>query len=89
MSDAYAHIPIHIRLTERWRIDPEYTPEAYQKHEHLLGLIREVAKWSIKRTIPDMVVKWVGEDPHVRLGPAAMVLQMEPEDLQNLLRRIR
>jgi len=88
MSD-YANIPIHIRLTDRVLIDPDYTPENYRKHEHLLGLVRAAGRWYTRRTVPESVVAWVAEDSWTRLGPAATALQMEPEDLRSLVRRVK
>lgn len=87
MSD-YEHIPIHIRLTDRCRIDPEYTPEAYHKREHLLGLFRSSGRWYTRRTVPEIVTEWVAQDGR-RLGPAAVAIGMETEDLRAVVRRYR
>ena len=88
-DDIFTHIPIHIRLTERHRIDPNYNPEDYHKHERLLGLVRAAGRWYARRTVPECVVKWIGEDAAVRLGPAAVAIKMEAEDLRAIVRRYK
>ena len=89
MTDPYTHIPIHIRLTDRKRIDPNYDPEAYHKREHLLTQVRASGRWYTRRTVPQGVIKWISEDAATRLGPAAVEIGMEAEDLRAIVRRHR
>lgn len=85
--DAYTHIPIHIRLTDRKRIDPGYDPETYRKHEYLLGLAK--GRRYMRSAVPNMVLRWIEKDSSTRLGPAAVALGMEAEDLRSVMRRFR
>jgi len=85
----YAHIPIHIRLTDRERIDPNYTRDNYNKREHLLTLCRAAGRWYTRRDVPESVLRWIEADSFSRLGPAAVELNMEAEDLRAVVRRYR
>lgn len=56
----YSHIPIHIRLTERWKIDPDYDAETYHKREHLIGRSR-TGRSRVFHSVPDIVVDYLCE----------------------------
>ena len=91
-------IPIWLRISERWKIDPDYDAEAYHKREHLIERFKGGGAWT-KWHVPEIVLAYLDErikaDPAERRGApgcvteAAAAMQMLPEDLVNALKSYR
>lgn len=87
--NTYSHIPIHIRITNREWIDPDYTPRSYWRHERLLNHARATSDRIARREISPQVLWWVSQDPHSRLVGAAGALGVSPETLRNAIKSYR
>ena len=84
----YSHIPIYVRLSERWKIDPAYSPEKYRRREELLEHSNSESYTSALRRPTGSVLAWLNKDM-TRCLPASGILQMLPVDLLERVKTYR
>ena len=83
------NIPIHIRLSERWLVDPAYNAEVYHKREDLTERFKHGGK-PMDHAVPESVLKFIaeatasGEANHVVLE-AAGALKMDRKRLNSIV----
>ena len=90
----YSDIPIHIRLSERWLVDPGYDKWNYHKRESILARSR-TGRQRVFRNVPQSVLAYlstVAYSSDVRenvVGAAAYALGMLPLDLMGMIKTYR
>ena len=89
-----SHIPIHVRLTERWKIDPKYNPDTYNKLETLFERFKDGGAYT-DWNVPDSVIEWVsdhaGSDGNLNhvISDAAAAMKMPHLALQAIIKNYR
>ncbi len=90
----YEHIPIHLRITCRWLIDPNYHEADYHRREDLIDECKGGGPWA-RKYVPEGVLAYLyemGQDTpsdalhkNQRVKCAAAEMQMLPVDLETAL----
>ena len=60
----YTQIPLHIKLTERWKIDPEYDAHKYYRDMELKERRQSTTNRRPERTVPDSVIEFARRRIH-------------------------
>ena len=88
----YSHIPIHLRISDRWLIDPTYNAVDYYRREQIIDKYNGGGAWT-RRIVPDLILAYLDECRKTIPADAAQMidsiecaaaeLHMFPEDLRH------
>ena len=90
----YSHIPMHVRITERWKIDPGYDDAVYYRNldrrgsDCVLSVFREWPR------VPEMVLEYASRIGGQGAGfrewtEIAGAVRVLPEDFREMVRAYR
>jgi hypothetical protein len=85
----YTHIPIHVRLTERWKIDPGYDADAYRVNNDLRDKYQASTDAKPETLIPEVVLEYASrfrKKGSLELLPMAAAVGMDPLDFYNVVK---
>lgn len=95
----YSDIPIYLRISDRWLIDPDYTAVRYHGREQLIEKSKVAGAAWARRIVPESILAYLYELSHFatddvvqtdkHMESAAVAMQILPRDLDTAMHAYR